>query len=148
MSIEAPLTSVSPWQISERIKPTILSPWITPAWYGMRPWMATFFLSVYDHVKFPCPRRVVLLSAPSEHPRVLLPLMIGLPILRVTGSWPSQLADCISCRGRQRSTRQRSYNGPSWRYQKGLILDFRWHTRKATSSNLEMNPSSGPKLIV
>ena len=35
LSIEAPLTSVSPWQISERIKPITSSPLITPALYGM-----------------------------------------------------------------------------------------------------------------
>jgi len=36
MSIEAPLTLISTWQISERIKPITSSPWITPVLYGMK----------------------------------------------------------------------------------------------------------------
>jgi hypothetical protein len=36
MSFEAPLTSISTWQISERIEPILSSPWITPELYGMK----------------------------------------------------------------------------------------------------------------
>ena len=150
MSIEAPLTSVSPRQISERIKPITSSPWITPALYGMMtlngdllPWRLR-------------PRAIPM----PEESRVAVSTVRASQSIAATDDWVAYLAGTgvmtLTAGSLHTSEMQAAVHSTvflQWTFKaiaakQGSHNRLKSHIRKVTRWNLEITPSSGPKLTV